>query len=917
MSRAFAAPGRTTSVLATLVRVAGRRPLLVLTVCMAAAFASAGFAAMRLEYHTQRNDLLSADRECQKRWQRYLDAFGNDEDMVVVIRGEDRMRMSAAADAVADRLAAHPELFDRVFHRVDLRPLRARSLLYLPTDEIAAIDRRLDGMAPLLGRLAPVGWRALSVHALVAQAGVALQARASGTELSPADRDLLAQIPAVLDAAASTLHDPTAYSNPWSLGGRRDPAAERLLTEPQYFFTPDGKLALVLARPRMASQSFTPAKAAADAARAILADVRRDFPDLELGLTGLPVLESDEMAASDTDTTRASLLALAGVAVLYFLVYRGFRYPLLTVGTLLVGTAWAIGWATLTIGHLNILSATFAVMLIGLGDYGVLWVARYDECRRLGQDHAAALLSTAGQSGPSILTAAATAALAFMATMLADFRAVAELGWIAGCGVLFCAVACLTFLPAALTIIERVRSHRSIEPTHQHKSLNATTLSGPVPPPIFLPLLARKPGLVMLAGFVLLLIATGAASRVQYDPNLLNMQANGLDSVAWEGELVRHAAGATWDSLSIAGDRNTALDLKSRYEQLPGVGRVVEAASLVPEDQYQKLPLVASVSRKLSGVPDQIPEPFPTPVSELRRLLERPEFSICDPAIAAPATRLRNVLGELSDPIAAARLHAFDCRLAIDLAADLRTLRDVADPTPIALTDLPAAFRERYVGQNGEFLVRAFATEDLWEYAALERFTAAAATVDPTATGKTFRTLEGLRQMRSGFERAGMLALAVIVAVLWLDFRRPRTILLGLFPLVLGVLATLGVMGLCDLPLNPANLIALPLIVGVGVDNGVHVLHDYASKPAGTLYRLGAATGRGIAVAGLTTVLGFGTLAFAGHRGLAGLGLVLGLGVTFCMIAALVILPALLRWNDTRAMRRKPLVRRMPVRVAA
>ena len=915
MSRASPGPTRTARAIAALVRGVGRRPWLVLLGCLASVAAAAWYSAARLEYHTQRNDLLSAEKDCQKRWQRYLDAFGDDDDLVVVVRGTDRGRMKAAADAVAARLAARPDLFDRVFHQVDLRPLRPRSLLYLPADEIAAIDRRLDGMAPLLGPLAPVSWRALSTQALVAQATAALEARAAGRALPPADRDLLAQLPAVLDAAAATLRDPAAYASPWSLGGRRDPESEKILAEPQYFFTPNGRLVLVLARPRKAADSFTPAKDAADTARGILADARGEFPDLDFGLTGLPVLESDEMAASDEDSTRASWMALAGVAVLYFAVYRGFRYPLLTVGSLVVGTVWALGWAALTVGHLNILSATFAVMIIGMGDYGVLWVARYDEERKAGMDRASALRETALHSGPGIFSAAVMTALSFFATMLADFKAVAELGWIAGFGILFCALACFTVLPALLSVVERFRDRRERPAPGGAEVL---PFHGPTRP--FLPALASRPKLVAVVGAAVLLAAGTAAGWVRYDANLLNMQADGLDSVAWETELVRHTAGATWDVLSIARDRDEAFALKARYEQLPGVGRVVEAASLVPGDQGGKLPLVASVHRKLAQLPDRPPEPFPTTPADLRPLLARVEAAAADdPAVAAALGRFRAALAGTPDDRAADRLHGFDRRLAADLAADLHTLRSVSTPAPITLSDLPAAFRERYVGRNGEYLVRAFATENLWEYAALERFTAAAATADPEATGKAFRTIEGLRQMKAGFERAGALALVVIVAVLWLDFRGLRPLLLGLFPLAVGVVATLGVMAVCGVPLNPANLIALPLIVGVGVDNGVHILHDYADKRPGTLYRLGAATGRGIGVAALTTILGFGTLMTARHRGMAGLGLALTLGVTFCMFAALLLLPAVLRLGDARKLRRRaaPPARRPAARAAA
>src|SRR5205814_9915262 len=124
------------------------------------------------------------------------------------------------------------------------------------------------------------------------------------------------------------------------------------------------------------------------------------------------------MVASQQDTNVASWLALAGVALLYLLVFRSFRYPAMTVATLLVGTAWAMGWLTLTVGHLNILSATFAVMLIGMGDYGVLWVTRYEEARANGMDVFTAMRDTASSVGSGILTAATTTALALYAAML-------------------------------------------------------------------------------------------------------------------------------------------------------------------------------------------------------------------------------------------------------------------------------------------------------------------------------------------------------------------------------------------------------------------------------------------------------------------------------------------------------------------
>ena len=904
MAPADAPPDPLARAVVGLVGRVARHPRAVLLAGLGLVALSAGLAVTRLEYHTQRNDLLSADKPCQQRWQKYLDAFGDDEDMVVVVEGADRGRMQAALDAVAGRVKARPDLFDRVFHRVDLRGLHDRAVLFLPPDQLDAVRNRVERMDPLLGPLAPLAWPRLNAESLLGQAAGALD----GGAKSDADTDLLAQLPAVVRSAAATVREPSDYRNPWAVAGplTADRDAERHLTEPQYFFTPDGSLGMLLCRPKMAGGSFTPAKEASDALRAVLADAGRDFPDLRLGLTGLPVLESDEMARSDADSQRAAWLALLGVAVLYFVVYRGFRYPLLTVGSLAVGTAWALGWAAVTVGHLNILSATFAVMLIGMGDYGVLWVARYDEERRAGLSVDAALRATAAHAGPGIVTAAAGTAVAFFATMLADFRAVAELGWIAGCGVMFCALSCLTVVPAALVLAESWRAGGVSPPVRSTTGgLTSPARQDLLPyPSAWLPALAHRPRLVLVVGAAVLVGCGVASGRLTYNHNLLDLQPRDLPSVEWERTLIDRAAGMTWDALSVARTPAEAAALRTKYEALPEVGRVVEVASLVPSDQAAKLPAARAIRDHLAGLPpaDRLPPPRPSDPVRVRELAGRVrDHPGAGPDLTAAAADLLAALDASTDP--AGRLAGFDRRLAADLAADLHRLRAVSRPEPIALADLPAELRERYVGAGGEYLVRAFARESLWDADALGRFTASASSVDPEATGKAFRTREGLRQMKAGFEWAGVYALAAIVLVLGFDLRSARGVLLGLFPLATGVVLTAGAMGLFGVPLNPANLIALPLVVGVGVDNGVHVLHDWRAGRRGVPYRLGPATGRGVLVAGLTTVLGFGTLMTAGHRGMASLGLVLTLGVTFCMIAALVWLPAVLRLLDERPRR--------------
>ncbi len=912
--------------LVALVSAVCRRPALVLTVSALVVAASAYAASTRLQYKTQRDDLISPHKEAQQRWHKYLAEFGEDDDMVVVVRGGDRHRMEDALEALAARVRNRPELFDRLFYKVDLRPLHNRALLFLPTEEIEKIRKNVSGMGPLLDavevpqgfrnllpgavarKVGPLAWQLLTLSGLVDEGRRRAAAMPPGAPLSAADEQFFTQLLAIGRSAADTLADPGSYRNPWSSLMDRPPEQKDLLAEPQYFFSGDGGLAFLLVRPVKEHGSFTGSLKSVSELRELVAATRAEYPGVEFGLTGLPVLETDEMAAAQHDTALASWLAVGGVSLLFVAVYRGIAYPLLTVVTLLTGTAWAMGWLTLTVGHLNILSATFAVMLIGMGDYGVLWVMRYEQARRSGMGVADALRHTAARVAVGNLTAASTLALAFFASILADFQAVAELGWIAGCGVLLCAFACFTVLPALLILFDR-RGDFGGGDWRVVGNGPPRPVARPQAAPLdrsWLPRLTARPGLV-LAGFAVLALGLASfATRVRYDHNLLHLQAADLDAVKWELTLIEHTAGASWHALSITDTPEQALALKARYEQMPEVSRVVDVATLVPRDQDKKLALMADIQRRLRNLPprgERIAHALPNVASlrgDLERLLGSLEARPAMPKLLEEVRRSLNVLlGRLAasdERLVAERIRVFEERLAGDLAEDLHRLRDVSTPAAIVLADLPSGLCERYVGASGKWLLRVFAKECLWEFEPLQHFVTRIREVDPAATGKPFGTVEGLVAMKDGLRRAGVYAFGVIVAVLLLDFRSvPRT-LVAVAPLALGVAMTLGIMGLADVPLNPANMIAFPLILGVGVDNGVHVLHDWLLRRAEGRSTISHAIGRGVLVKALTTMIGFGTLMISTERGLAGLGLILTLGVCCSMLSALILLPAALRF---------------------
>jgi hypothetical protein len=863
--------------LATVAVMAARRPGWTLTVTLLTVIASLLAACYQLKYFPQRDALLGADNPCQQRWLRYVQRFGADDDAVVVIAGADSSRQKAAAEAVAARLATRPDLFDRVFYQVDLRSLQNRALLYLNVSELEQLRESVRHLEPLLEEQGAWSWRMLSLQTLLSRAVTVL----TRGPTSESDRSLLTHLPTLLHASRTWLQRGTAPS-PWQWTPReqsRDESWQAAFEQPQYLQTPDAAMTVLLCRPAGGDPSAPAARQAIDRLRSLLDEIRADYPDLTLGLTGLPVLEDDEMRQADQDAQKATLLALLGVLALYAGVYRGIRYPFLTILTLLIGMIWALGWATGTVGHLNILSAAFAVMMIGVGDYGVLWIARYDEGRKQGLAPQAAIGYAAQSAGPSILTAALTTGAAFGALLIVDFRAVAELGWIAGWGVLFCALSCSVVLPALVALSERWRCYPAFTEAQPRR---AETLTVPF---WVLPLMG-----------VLIVLALMGIRNVRYDHNLLRLQSPDLESVQWERYLSAHAGGMTWDALSIAETQEQALALSQRYRQLPEVNQVVEVASLLPVEQERKIPLVQEIHRRLQRLPDR-PSPPAVRVEAERvvYLAEQVALKVAEGTeLHRAALMLAQAVREL--PEASQRLRDLDRWLSAELYAGLKQLQRMSQPVPVTVADIPPALRERYLSPDGAFLVRAFAREDLWEYAALERFITAVTTVDPQATGKTFRTYEGLRQMQRGFIGATVSALVVVAVILGWDLRCGWSWLAALFPLAVGLLLTAGTMGWCGLAWNPANIVAWPLLLGIGVDNAVHVLHDYLQRrDPKQPWQLRRSVARGIVVAGLTTLIGFAALALARHRGMASLGLVMSVGVAWCLLAALILLPALLQ----------------------
>jgi hopanoid biosynthesis associated RND transporter like protein HpnN len=874
-------------------RLCLRAPVAIVLGAVISAVAAGVWTSQSLGYKVSRVDLLDPKSDYNKLWIDYIKEFGEDDDAVVVVEGPTRDRVVKVLEELSQEVAQDGDLFRSVLHEVDLSKIRAKGLHYLSPTDLTEIDRFIEQTEPILAG----GWAHLKVATMVGglagqmvagppQAAPRSQS-ASGMEESPLDslerysESLLAGLEAGRRPAEAGAGNAGGYVSPWprmpeSLTTLRDLSSQHLLAK-------EGRLGFVLLRLAKAKDGFAGASAATDELRRLIKLVAARHADVTIGLTGLPVMEDDEMRTSQQSMIWASGLSLMAVVIVIVAGFGGVRHALMANGVLVIGMAWAFAWATASVGHLNILSVTFTVTMIGVGiDYGTYYIGRYLEMRRRGLSCEEALLNASAAVGPGILTGAITTAVAFFCAALTSFVGVAELGMIAGGGILLCCVAELLVLPAVVAIVDRgPLGHRIPTPVPVHEWL------APV---------ARHPRFVALAAMAATMAVASGFHELDYDHNLLNMQAEGLESVAVEKKLLTECDQSVWYALSIADSREELLARKEQLTKLATVERVDEIASLLPVDEELKRPIIERIQGRLATLPERPPE---IPIDRLDGLGETLAWAQGEAAkrpgglrTAWHLERARETLRRLGPNECFQSLAAFQQQSAGDLLTRLHALSAVSDPEPPKLDDLPPSLVDRFVGQNGRHLLKIYGRGDIWNFGSLERFVKEVRSVDARATGNPLQAYEASLEMKRSYEQAAIYSLVVILAVLWLDFRSITNSLLAALPLALGMAQTLGLMGLVGIDLNPANLIGIPLILGIAVDYGVHIVHDSLERPGP--YRISASTANSVLVDALTTILGFGALMVASHKGLESLGRVLTLGVTTCTLTSLIFLPAVL-----------------------
>ena len=845
-----------------------------------------------LEFDNDRSHLVGADKRYHRNYQEFRKDFAHQDDMVVVVESEDSEKNRQFVERLGAKLEVETNLFRGVFFKGDLKMMGNKALLFVPEPDLQAMQRTLADYRPFIQKFS----QATNLITLFDQVN-----RAFGhakQETNAENNSLIKALPAlerIVNRADDSLHRQGTPPSPGvnALFGAGDDADQQI-----YLTFGGGRLYLVNCH----AASTEVKVAAVERLTALVEETRAEVPGVNAGVTGEPVLEHDEMRQSQRDSTLASVVSLVLCALIFIYAYRETGRPLKAVLCLIIGIGYTMGFATLVIKQLNILTTSFVPILIGMAiDFGVHLITRYEEELRHGKTQEEALTKAMVFTGQGIFTGAFTTAGAFLAMWFTNFKGIQEMGIICGGGLLICLIPMMTLLPVLL-----LRGRQNV--------LDHLCGGEPLVRARIESLWLKRPVFVLILTVVLTGLAASQLRKIYFDYNLLHMQSAGLPAVEFEQKLINSAGKSVLYGAIIADSLEKAVSLEGQLTNLSSVAKtngVISMASFLTGDQSGKLRAIGEIKQSLAAVQFAAADLQPVNVPELSRTLYSfksylgaalQEIGTNEPALSQQLTAIRGTVENLrremlrgdakAQVVIAQKLAEYQQAFFNDVRETFSVLQNQDNTGPLRAQDLPKSLRDRFIGVTGKYLLQVYPEKDVWQRENQKEFIAQLRTIDPNVTGTPIQLYEYTELLKTSYEQAALYSLGAIVLLVMVHFRSLSSVLLALLPVAIGSIWLGGLMAVFGVPFNPANIMTLPLVLGIGVTNGIHILNRFAEEQQANI--LAHSTGKAVFVSGLTTIAGFGSLVLAQHQGIRSLGYVMAAGVTTCMIAGLTFLPALL-----------------------
>ncbi|HMJ92289.1 MAG TPA: MMPL family transporter, partial [Candidatus Acidoferrum sp.] len=844
------------------------------------------YTVTHLKFSTNRSDLVSSDERYQQNLLLLKREFKFPDNLVAMVESEDPAKNRQFVERLAQKLRSEPELFQDVYYKGDLKMMGPKALLFLPEETLEELRGALTEHAPVIETFSRVNSLNSLFDLVNAQLREAGQATATQQQVFAGALPVLRRIAEEATRSVRETGVPLTPGITALFGDRRN----------LYLTFSSNQIYAVLAN--VANEEVE--KRAVERLRELVRQTQFEVTGVNAGITGEPVLDYDETQQAQRDVHRAALVSLVLVAAIFICGYHEIRRPIMATVCLLVGISYTLGFATLAVGHLNILSITLVPILIGIAiDFGVHLISRFEEELRAGKNQRAAIHKALVFAGIGIFTSGFTTAGAFLAMLFTDFKGVREMGLISGVGLLVCIVPMMTLLPLML-----VRGSKELPgdcPPRQRHSRRAHIEQ----------MWLKRPRLVLLCGAGITLLALAQMPRLNFDYNLLNLQARGLPAVDVGEKLMQSGSQSILSAAIIADSLPQAIELENRAKALPSVATVSSIVDYLTEDQTRKLETLRQIKTRIGDIHVPAPDDAPVDIDKLDRSLTSLRLVLGfvagkiknEPAnenLVVELNAFREAVEHLQRAIgdntnrAITSLTALQNGLLSDVRETLSLVHSQDASGPLTLEDIPPFLRERYVSPSGKFLLQVYPRGDVWERSVQKQFVQELRAVAPDVTGSPIQIYEYTSMVKESFQKAGLYAAGVIALMVLLHFRRLASVLLAFLPVLLGFIWMLGLMTVLNIPFNPVNIMSLTLVIGIGVTNSIHILNRFAEHPHPSI--MATSTGKAVLVSALNTIAGFGSLLVAKHQGISSLGAVMAIGTGTCMLASLTVLPAILHF---------------------
>ncbi len=890
---------RTGRLLRRLVRLSCRRPGLTVSLSLLLAILAVAYTLHALTFKTSTRSLLPQSAGYVQRYAEYARDFGELEDIVIVVEAGSFEGARAYAARLQDELQKSPVTFRRIAYRIDPKRFEGRQLLYVPTAELKEIREKIFDHQEFMESFSGDPSLARLLEGVNAQMAAAFVSNLFDIGLQ--DKDLPVDtrfLRLLLDQMSSRLERPTPYRSPW---GTLFSFGEDPPEDAGYFLSDDKSLLFILVEtPESRKGSFVGDQEAIETIRSIITNLHEAFPNVQAGVTGAPALSNDEMSAAFHDSQGATILAFALTLLVMMVAFARVGKPLLMLAVLAVTLAWSMGIVTLVVGHLTLFSVMFISIVIGIGiDYGIYYLFRYEEEIFLGRNLREALELTAARTGPGMLIGALTAAGAFFVLMLTDFRGIQELGFIAGISILLAWVGMMTLFPALLAFAD---SHHADRPRSQKPRAHQLER-------IHVPVLDRLtafPKAVLITAAVATALSAWAVIKVGFDYNVLNLQAKGTESVSWEKRILATTGRSGFNGLSSASSLEELRRKQEAFEKLPSVSEVDSVLRVIPDDQPEKIAVIKSFAPLVSPV--RIGRSSPVDLERLKKALadikRRFDVVAAEAGNKLPAEvrvvrertmAVQRLLNRVNRDSAEAALNYLQVQLYRDFVNKFYSLQRNLNPTTVTIRDVPEELRRKFIGRSGHFLIQIHPKVDIWEKEGARQFVTELRSVDPEVTGPPIITYEATVLMERAYLQGTIYAFVLVGLLSFLMIRRLWETGLALLPLGLALLWMIGLMQVFGIKFNLANIWGLPLMIGTSAEFGLNIVLRYLEGRAHGGPLVARSTVMAVALNGLTTIVGFGSMMIASHQGIWSLGLLLTIGSACGLVASLVVLPVVLR----------------------